>query len=127
MRRLFVVVALGTLLFAGVFLAIFGPPSHATTWLWYGTFLVGGLTILVGGLRDSVTVRSTTAPWYVFVGAGQLLVALSMVVMNAHELLTGSSATVFGALVGLASAFFIAFFGADYVRGGVYTKLSADE
>ncbi|EJN59390.1 hypothetical protein [Halogranum rubrum] len=130
MRRLFVLVAVGTLLFAGVFLAIFGPPSHATTWLWYGAFVVGGLSILVGGLRDSVTAGSTRVPWYVFVGVGQLLFALSTVVMNGYELLSGTSETLFGPLVGLACAFFIAFFGVDYVdyvRGGVYMRLPTTE
>ncbi|SFK79322.1 hypothetical protein SAMN04487950_1117 [Halogranum rubrum] len=127
MRRLFVLVAVGTLLLAGVFLAIFGPPSHATTWVWYGAFVVGGLSILVGGLREAVTVGSTRVPWYVFVGVGQLLFAFSMVVMNADELLSGTSETLFGPLVGLACALFLVFFGVDYVRGGVYMRLPTTE
>ncbi|SEO30130.1 hypothetical protein SAMN04487948_101620 [Halogranum amylolyticum] len=127
MRRLLVLLGVGLLAFAALLSTVTGVPSHPTTWLWIGSLTLAGTLLFVAGLRDSLAVGSATVRWNVLVGVGQLLLALSTFVTTVDDVLIGGSISPVGIVAGVVGAAILAFFGVDYVRGGVYMRLPTAE
>lgn len=127
MRRLLVLLGVGLLAVTALLATLIGVPSRPTTWLWAGSLGVAGTLLLVAGLRDSVTVGSLGVQWYVSVGVAQLFLALSMLVTSLVDFWTGNAVSPVGTAAGVVGAATLAFFGVDYIRGGVYMRLPTAE
>lgn len=111
---------------ATAFVAVFGlsalPDGRAI--LWAGLLVLGGVAFVVGGWVDAVTVGGRDLAWWRFVGLGNVLVGLALVVAYAPDLLAGASSSRFllSAVAVLGGAIVLAI-GLDTVRGGRYVTL----
>jgi hypothetical protein len=126
-RRVFLVPSAAFLLGVALLLALVGPPHTFSGAVLTTCFLLAGLCLGAGALRESVTVAGRDVPWYAFVGAGDVALAAGMAVNAARIGVEGGSDDLFLAVVAGAGAVPLFFIGVDYLRGGRHFDLSAFE
>ncbi len=128
-RRFFL--ALGALLLVAelAFAVAFGvsPLTNLPTALQFVFFTFASLCFIIGGLADSLG----GVEWYRFVGAGEIVWGLYVVltgylsILGAVGFTGGGSGGTLPAVVYLLSGLLFAFIGFDWFRGGRYFNLSA--
>ena len=111
-----------------VLLSAIGAPS---TFDWTTASLVGyalaGVAFVVAGVREWLPLPADAAPWYLFAGAGDVLLGAGMLANGVPSVLGGGAeALFFGGLISVGSLV-LAFIGIDYARGGVHLDLSTFE
>ncbi|SFG53973.1 hypothetical protein SAMN04488063_2351 [Halopelagius inordinatus] len=125
-RRLFLVPGVVVLFGLALFVAAFGPPAAPSGVAAVSCFAAAGVAFLLSGLRESIRVGSSSVPWYVLAGVGDVALALGLLV-NGVVMVTHGGGTLVTALPVAGSALFLLFVGADYIRGGVHFDVSVFE
>lgn len=89
-------------------------------------FGLAGAAFVAAGVREYLPTTASAAPWYRFVGVGDLLLALGMA-LNGVSMVRGGDSSAFVGVLTAAGSIVLAAIGVDYFRGGVHLDTAAVE
>lgn len=109
------------------FVAVFGlsilPGGRAVVWA--GLLVLGGVSFVIGGWVEAVSVGDRVLAWWRFVGLANALVGLALVLAYLPDLLGGTASSRFLlSVVAVVGGSVVLAIGLDTVRGGKYVALN---